>query len=115
MDWSSDTPKYSMRYADAAHDYKQWNTEKPTEHEPKYGNNYWQKTPRPTEWKMEKTPKPTKEPKTPRPTWAKTPKPTWQKTSKPTKEYNQWEKTPRPTEYKQWEKENDYKEEMKRA
>merc|ERR1712130_1024424 len=70
--------KYSMRYAEPDHDYKGWNTDKPTE------------------------PKPTKEQKTPRPTW---------------------QKTPRPTEHKsnyghgQWEKDNDYKykEEMKKA
>merc|ERR1712154_20586 len=52
--------RYSMRYSEPDHD-----DYKPTE--PKYGDNHWQKTPRPTKWKMEKTPKPT---------WAKTPKPT---------------------------------------
>merc|ERR1712110_649437 len=70
---SSDKPKYSMRYADAAHDYKEWNTPKPTKwsseephYQPRYGDNHW-------------------------------------------------EKTPKPSKYGQWEKENDYKEEMKRA
>merc|ERR1711997_652374 len=104
--WSSDKPQYSMRYADAAHDYKEWNTPKPTKwsgeephYQPRYGDNHREKTPRPT--------------------WAK-------KTPKPSKKYNHWERTPRPTEHKQWntpkpskygqwEKENDYKEEMKRA
>merc|ERR1712130_506681 len=97
--------KYSMRYAEPDHDYKGWNTDKPTE--PKYDDKHWQKTPCPTKWKKEKTP---------RPTWNKTPHPTKEpKTPRPT-----WAKTPKPTEHKsngQWEKENDYryKEEMKKA
>merc|ERR1712130_643072 len=124
--------KYSMRYAEPDHDYKGWNTDKPTE--PKYDDKHWQKTPCPTKWKMEKTPKPTwaNKEKTPRPTWnktphptkePKTPRPTWAKTPKPTKEQKTprptWKKTPKPSEYGhgQWEKDNDYKykEEMNKA
>merc|ERR550532_388560 len=115
--WSSDKSKYSMRYADAAHDYKGWKTEKPTEYEPKW------KTPKPTKWSAEE---PHYKPRYGDNHWEKTPKPT-KYTPRPTKEYNHhWEKTPRPSEHKQWntpkpskygqwEKENDYKEEMKRA
>merc|ERR1712130_908847 len=59
--------RYSMRNSEPKHD--------------NYGDNHWQKTPRPTEWKMDKTPRPT------------------------------WKKTPKPSEYGhgQWEKDNDYK------
>merc|ERR1712130_212587 len=41
--------KYSMRYAEPDHDYKGWNTDKPTE--PKYDDKHWQKTPCPRKWK----------------------------------------------------------------
>merc|ERR550517_70766 len=60
--WSSDKSKYSMRYADAAHDYKGWKTEKPKgsaeepHYEPRYGDKHWEKTPKPTKY----TPRPTK-------------------------------------------------------
>merc|ERR1719242_920176 len=90
--WSSDKPKYSMRYADAAHDYKGWKTEKPTEYEPKWN------TPKPTKWSAEE---PHYKPRYGDKHWEKTPRPT---------EHKQWN-TPKPSKYGQWEKENDYKEE----
>merc|ERR1712110_700234 len=92
MDWPSKKP---------TEDYPQWQTEKPTKwssDKPKYSMRYADAAHDYKEWN---TPKPRKKYNH----WERTPRPT---------EHKQWN-TPKPSKHGQWEKENDYKEEMKRA